>query len=143
MLRLTLYQFRSMCLCVCTRRIHALPFAMSFMKGVLLKTLLCALIITIHAPLLHFSVSSINYYPPLPPLMTNCSSLWLPVQRVVRCFVLCTAIAKSWSCSCSNLLHELFTSPLQFVVLHVLWPAQFLISQFQVHLIVIPGNQIP
>jgi hypothetical protein len=87
MLRLSLYQFRSMCLCVCTRRIHALSFAMSFMKGVLLKTLLCAPIITIHAPLLHFSVSSINYYPPLPPLMTHCSSLWLPVQRVVRCFV--------------------------------------------------------
>jgi hypothetical protein len=39
------------------------------------------------APLLHFSVSSLNCYPPLPLLMTICRSFSLPVQRVLRCCV--------------------------------------------------------
>jgi hypothetical protein len=86
-LMLSIYQFSSMWLCVCTCRVHALLIAMSFTKGVLLKNLLCAPIMSIHAPLLHFSVSSINCYPPLPLLMRNCRSVCLPVQRVVHCCV--------------------------------------------------------
>jgi hypothetical protein len=94
MLRLSIHQFRSMWLGVCTRRIHALPVSMSFMKGVVLNNLLCAPIMWIHAPLLHFSVSSINCYPPLPLLMPMCRSVCLPVQRLLRwcVFVYCHRI---------------------------------------------------
>jgi hypothetical protein len=56
-------------------------------SGLVLNNLVCAPIMWIHAPFLYFSVSCLNCYPPLPLLMAICRSVFLPVERVLRCCI--------------------------------------------------------